>query len=145
MRSVCRTVAVATILALAVASGATAQSMATIRLRLTTAPMDASMRNVIGGTGAGTATVRGTKLDVTGMFEGLPLPASAAHIHNGRATGVRGPAILDLTVTKAASGAFSGSFDLTETQMESLKRGRLYIQIDNEKAQDGDLWAWLLP
>ena len=63
-------------------------------------------------------------------------------------TGVRGPAILDLTVAHAASGANSGavnaSLDLTPQQIESLRKGRLYIQIDSEKAPDGNLWGWLL-
>ncbi len=64
-----------------------------------------------------------------------------AHIHQGPATGVRGPAILELSVSKATSGAISGSFDLTPEQIESLDKGKLYVQIHSEKAPDGNLWG----
>jgi hypothetical protein len=60
------------------------------------------------------------------------------------AAGVRGPAIQDLTVSKATSGTISGSVDLTAPQVESLKKGGLYIQIQSEKAPDGVIWGWLL-
>jgi hypothetical protein len=40
-------------------------------------------------------------------------PATAAHIHQGSAPGVRGGLLLTLTVTKAMSGTISGSFDFT--------------------------------
>ena len=63
---------------------------------------------------------------------------------NSACTGVRGPAILDLTVPHQTSGAVSASIDLTPQQIESLKKGKLYIQIDSEKAPDGNLWGWLL-
>jgi hypothetical protein len=38
----------------------------------------------------------------------------------------------------------SATLDLTPQQIESLKKGRLYLQIDSEKAPDGNLWGWLL-
>jgi hypothetical protein len=59
-------------------------------------------------------------------------------------TGVRGSSVLDLTVSKAISGTVTGSFDLTPEQVESLRKGRLYVQIHSEKAPDGNLWGWLL-
>jgi hypothetical protein len=58
--------------------------------------------------------------------------------------GVRGPAIFDLTVSAATSGTLSGSVDLTAEQIESLKKGRFYVQLSSEKAPDGNLWGWLL-
>jgi hypothetical protein len=57
---------------------------------------------------------------------------------------VRGGAILDLTVSKAASGNISGSFELTAEQIDGLKQGKWYIQVDSEKAPQGNLWGWLL-
>jgi len=33
---------------------------------------------------------------------------------------------------------------LTPEQVQSLKKGQLYIQIYSEKAPDGNLWGWLL-
>jgi hypothetical protein len=58
---------------------------------------------------------------------------------------VRGPKVLDLTVTKAMSGSLSGTFDLSPEQVDALKKGKLYVQIHSEKAPDGNLWGWLLP
>ena len=87
----------------------------------------------------------GTKFTVNGTFEGLKSNATMAHIHQGTAPGVRGPKLLDLTVTKSLSGTLSGSFDLTPDQIESLKKGKWYVQIHSEKAPEGNLWGWLLP
>jgi hypothetical protein len=68
--------------------------------------------------------------------------ATTAKIHQGSKMGVRGDAVLDLTVAKAASGAISGAVKLTPAQVDALKAGRLYIQIAAEKAPDGNLWGW---
>ncbi len=106
--------------------------------------MDASMKVNIAGEGKVTAVLTGTKVAITGTFEGLKSNATFAKIHDGLATGVRGPAILDLTVTKAMIGNVTGSFTLTPPQIESLRKGRLYVQIHSEKAPEGNLWGWLL-
>jgi hypothetical protein len=116
----------------------------TFRARLAPVAIDAAMKANVTGSGSLTAVLTGSKLTVNGKFEGLRGPATVAHIHQGPATGVRGPAILELSVSKAASGAVSGSFDLTSEQIESLHKGRLYVQIHSVKAPDGNLWGWLL-
>jgi hypothetical protein len=121
-----------------------AQAPETFKVRLSPVPVEAQTRANIAGLGSATATLAGTKLSITGSFDGLPSPAVAAKIHQGPVTGVRGPAILDMTVAHASNGALSASIDLTPPQIESLKKGRLYIQIDSEKAPDGNLWGWLL-
>jgi hypothetical protein len=125
-----------------------AQAPETYKVRLSPVPIEAQTRANIAGVGSATATLTGTRLSIAGSFEGLPSPATDAKIHQGPVTGVRGPAVLDVTVTPAASGKTSGminaSLDLTPQQIESLKKGRLYIQIDSEKAPDGNLWGWLL-
>jgi hypothetical protein len=59
--------------------------------------------------------------------------------------GMRGPAVADLTVTKAPTGTISGNLNLTAPQVEALKAGRIYVQIDSEKGPEGHLWGWLLP
>jgi hypothetical protein len=58
--------------------------------------------------------------------------------------GVRGSSIADLTVSKATNGTVTGTVDLTPEQIQSLKKGQLYIQISSEKAPDGNLWGWLV-
>lgn len=102
------------------------------------------MKANIAGSGSVTATLNGSKFTVSGTFEGLKSNATAAHIHQGSAPGVRGGPALTLTVTKAMSGEISGSFDLTPEQIENLHKGKWYVQIHSEKAPDGNLWGWLL-
>ncbi|MBZ5609448.1 MAG: CHRD domain-containing protein [Acidobacteriia bacterium] len=112
--------------------------------RLAPVPMDASMRATVAGTGSATAVLTGAKLAINGTFEGLRTPATAAHLHLSRVAGVRGPAVFELTVAHTTSGAVSGSFDLSADQVDSLRKGRFYIQIQSEKAPDGNLWGWLM-
>jgi hypothetical protein len=135
----------AMLVGVAMAAGAAAQSPMMFKTRLSTVAMDAAMKATIAGQGSATAALTGTKLTVTGTFEGLKSPATVAHLHQGTATGVRGPKVLDLTVTKAMSGSLSGTFDLSPEQVDALKKGKLYVQIHSEKAPDGNLWGWLLP
>ncbi len=114
------------------------------KARLYRVPIDASLRAEITGGGSLTAVLDGHKLSITGNFDGLRSPATIAQIHESPVTGVRGPAVLDLTVQKATSGSVSGSVDLTDEQVDMLRHGRLYVQIHSEKAPDGNLWGWLL-
>ena len=138
MKSICLAFAMGCLLSLA------AQAPETYKVRLSPVPVDAQTRANIAGIGSATATLVGARLSITGSFEGLRSSALDAKIHQGRVTGVRGPAMLDLTVEHADSGKVTASLDLTPPQIESLKKGQLYIQIDSEKAPDGNLWGWLL-
>ncbi|HUI78771.1 MAG TPA: CHRD domain-containing protein [Bryobacteraceae bacterium] len=121
-----------------------AQPAESFKARLSAVAADARTRAELAGIGSATATLSGTKLTVTGSFEGLRSPASMAQLHAASAAGIRGPVIGDLTVSPAVSGSLSGSFDLTPPQIESLRKGGLYIQIHSQKAPDGVLWGWLL-
>src|SRR6184192_1067370 len=123
---------------------AAAQSEEKFKIHISPVPLDGAMRATVAGSGSGTATLSGNKLTITGTFDGMPSAATTAKIHRGLATGVRGSPFLDLTVTKAAKGSVSGSFDLTPEQVQYLKQGKLYIQIQSEKAPDGTLWGWIL-
>ena len=111
--------------------------------RLAPVSMDATMRATVAGIGTATATLAGTKLTITGTFEGLLSPATTAQLHLSRVAGVRGPAVFDLTASHATSGSVSGTIDLNADQVEALRKGRFYIQIQSEKAPDGNLWGWL--
>ncbi|HWU53937.1 MAG TPA: hypothetical protein VN175_00460, partial [Rhizomicrobium sp.] len=51
----------------------------------------------------------------------------------------------DLSVTQDKSGMIWGSLELTRKQLADLKAGRFYVQINSEKAPDGNLHGWLLP
>jgi hypothetical protein len=83
-------------------------------------------------------------LTVEGTFEGLRSPATVARIHLAP-RGMRGPATLELTVSKGTTGTITGSLELTPRQIEALEKGSLYIQLHSEKAPEGNLWGWLLP
>jgi hypothetical protein len=88
-----------------------AQAPETYKVRLSSVPVEAKTRADIAGIGSATATLVGAKLSITGSFEGLRSPALDAKVHQGPVTGVRGPAILDLTVAKAPSGTLSASIE----------------------------------
>ncbi len=134
------------VLALACAvAGVSAQTGKTFKARLSPVPIDVAMQATVAGHGAVTATLAGTRLTVAGTFDGLRSPATTVQLHKGPVTGVRGPAVFDLTAAKGTSGTISGSVDLTPAQVTDLEKGRLYVQLQSEKAPDGNLWGWLLP
>jgi hypothetical protein len=129
---------------LVVALNAAAQSGGdTFKARLSPVPISVSMLSTIAGTGSLTATLKGKQLTVQGTFEGLRSPATTVQMRRGP-KGLRGPAILDLMVTKADKGTVSGTVDLSPDQIEDLRTGRLYVQIQSQGAPDGNLWGWLL-
>lgn len=121
-----------------------AQTGESFKARLSALPADAKTRAELAGSGSASAALKGTKLEITGSFEGLRSAATSASLHSAVMAGVRGPAIAELTISKAASGTISGSIDLTPEQVTSLHKGGLYVQIHSEKAPDGVLWGWFL-
>ena len=131
------------LLAVLAAGSMVANAQDTYKVRLRPVPHDNATARTIAGSGQATATLVGTKLTVTGTFEGLSGAATVGKIHQGVRMGVRGNPILDLTVSKADKGSISGTLDLTPALVESLKAGRLYIQIAAEKAPEGNIWGWL--
>jgi hypothetical protein len=138
-----RSLSVIITIILASSSFVFAQKAETFKGRLSPVPVDATNQAATTGVGAVTAVLAGTKLSVSGTFSGLQGPATIAQIHVG-VRGISGPAVLDLTVTKATSGTLQGELTLTPAQVDHLKRGRLYIQIHSEKAPEGNLRGWLL-
>jgi CHRD domain len=131
-------------LVLLAAAHAGAQAPERFKVRLTTVPMDGGMRNTVAGFGSASATLAGSKLSVTGTFDGLKSPATSVTLHSGVARGVRGNSIGSLTGTNATKGSISGSIDLSPDQLKGLRDGKLYLEIASEKAPEGNLWGWLL-
>lgn len=121
-----------------------AQGGAKFKARLSPVPVEATTVAAITGLGSVSAVLTGTRLTLTGTFEGLRTPATVAHLHRAP-KGVRGPALFDLTVSKATSGTISGTVTLTPARVEDLQQGRFYVQVHSEKLPDGNLWGWLLP
>ena len=124
---------------------ASAQNTETFKARLSPVPIDVTMMSTIAGSGSIKAVLAGKQLTITGTFEGLRSPATTVQIHRGM-KGIRGPVIvdLDLTISKAVKGTLNGSVELTPDQIVDLRAGRLYVQIQSERAPDGNLWGWLL-
>jgi hypothetical protein len=135
----------ALVLGLALGVSAAATAADTFRVRLRPVPIEASTAAETTGMGSASATLDGRKLTLTGEFTGLKGAATVAHLHEGPVTGVRGPAIADVTVPAAQSGKFSAALTLTPAQAESVRRGRVYVEIASVSAPDGNLWGWLLP
>ena len=115
------------------------------RVRLTPVPIEASTAAATTGQGTATAELVGTKLTLKGTFAGLKSAATLARLHEGAVKGVRGPAIADFTVPSAQSGSFTADVTLTPAQAQSVRRGRVYVQIASASAPEGNLWGWLLP
>ena len=114
------------------------------KARLSPVPVDFVSLGSVTGSGSATAILTGSKLTISGTFEGLGGPATVANLHRGP-LGIRGPAVSSLTVTKATQGTIAGSFELKPNQIDDLRLRRLYIKIHSEKAPDGNLWGWLVP
>jgi hypothetical protein len=126
------------------APSVSAQNPERFKVRLTTVPMDGGMRGTVAGSGSATATLAGATLSITGTFDGLKSPATAATVHGGAAKGVRGASLGDLVVSKATKGTLTGSISLTPEQIKGLREGRLYVEVASEKAPEGNLWGWIL-
>jgi hypothetical protein len=114
------------------------------RARLSPVPIDLAMQATIAGSGAVTATVKGSTLSISGTFKGLKTPATVIRLHRAPKTAMKGPAIGDLTATQETSGTISGSIELTKEQLADLAAGRLYVLLHSQKAPDGNLWGFLL-
>lgn len=129
---------------LALASPGASQNPERFRIRLTTVPMDGGMRNTVAGFGSASATLAGSKLSITGTFDGLKSPATSAKLNSGVARGVRGTPVADLSVTRSTKGSITGDVDLSADQVKGLRDGKFYVEIASEKAPEGNLWGWIL-
>lgn len=128
----------------AIALSLAAQTKETYKARLSTVPADARTRASLTGSGAATATLEGTRLTVSGSFEDFKTAATTADLHSAVIAGVRGPAIADLTITRATSGSIAGSVNLTPEQLNNLHHGGIYVEIHSESAPEGVIWGWFL-
>lgn len=132
--------AVAALLACGPAFGAD-----TYQANLGPMPLDLTNNKDMLGRGEATATLDGRTLTISGSFGGLPSPAIKAHLTVGVAIGVPGTESFDLAVSPADSGTVTGTLTLNAKQAAAFRTGKLYVQIDSQKAPTGNLWGWLLP
>ena len=127
-------------LALAAAQAAPAP----MRARLSPVPVDATTQAAITGLGAVTATLNGTTLTLEGTYKGLQTAATTVKVFESPQRGPRGPLVGQFAAGGGTSGAFSGTVTLTREQAAAFAKGLLYVQLQSEKAPDGNLWGWLL-
>ena len=113
--------------------------------RLTPVAYDGAMRANVQGDGHVSASLNGSSLTVTGDFTGLPSAATSVKLYSGPGIGVPGDAILDLQLSGQNQGTISGTAKLNSRQLAALKQGHVYVQLNSQKAPDGNLWGWLLP
>ena len=137
-----RQIAFGVVAGLVCAASATAAEYDT---RLTPAPFDGAMRANVQGDGHAAANLDGRTLTVTGSFTALPSAATTAKLYSGSGIGIPGDAILDLQLSGQTEGTLSGTFALNAKQLAALKLGHMYVQINSQKAPDGNLSGWLLP
>ena len=113
--------------------------------RLTSVAYDGAMRANVQGDGHVSAALNGSSLTVTGDFTALPSAASSVKLYSGPGIGVPGDAILDLQLSGQNQGSISGTVKLSSKQLAALRQGHVYVQLNSQKAPDGNLWGWLLP
>ena len=98
----------------------------------------------ITGKGSGSATLEGDTLSINAAFSGLASAATKGHLSLSKAAGIPGTPLFDLTVSNDVTGKAIGQVKLDPGQVAALRGGKLYVQIDSEKAPTGNLWGWLL-
>lgn len=107
-------------------------------------PHNDAMHGNFTGKGSAVATIEGDRMLLNGTFTGLASAATKAHVCLSMAAGIPGKPIFEVTVPAAVEGKVTGTLKLDSGQTTALKTGKLYIQIDSEKAPNGSLWGWLL-
>ncbi|MFN7977505.1 MAG: CHRD domain-containing protein [Vicinamibacterales bacterium] len=128
-------------LALAAAQAAPAP----MKARLSPVPVDATTQAAITGLGSATATLSGTTLTIEGSYKGLQTAATTVKVFQSPQRGLRGPLVGQIAIVGGGTaGTFSGTVALTREQATMFTMGLLYVQLQSEKAPDGNLWGWLL-
>jgi hypothetical protein len=124
---------------------ASAQPPLTLRARLSPVPIDVAMQETIAGLGAATATLAGTTLTVDGTYRGLVTPATGVQIYESARMGMRGTLVGEFATSGGTAGTFKGAVTLTADRAAAFAKGLLYLQIQSEKAPDGNLRGWFIP
>lgn len=114
-----------------------------LRARLAPVPIDVAMQATIAGIGAATATLAGTTLTVEGTYRDLVTPATSVRIYESARMGMRGTLVGEFASGGGTTGTFTGTVSLSRDQAAAFAKGLLYVQLQSEKAPDGNLWGWL--
>ncbi len=105
---------------------------------------DATLDN-LRGKGTATITLDGETMSIAGTFAGLSSPATTARLLLSAGPGIPGKTVgKEVELTTDVSGKVSGQGKLDAAQLAALKSGKLYLQINSQKAPEGNLWGWFL-
>ncbi len=113
--------------------------------RLSPSPLTDGTRISTTGEGRVSASLDGNDLTVKGDFHGLTSNATTAELDDGAGIAIPGIKAFALLATHATSGIVTGQVKLSARQAAALRAGHLYVQINSEKAPEGNLTGWLLP
>jgi hypothetical protein len=91
------------------------------------------------GTGSVTATLDGMMLTVSGTFSNLSAAASAAHIHGPADKESIADVVCPLTASANNGGTLSGTCTFTETQVQQLKDGKMYVNVHTSTNPMGEI------
>ena len=123
-------------------SGRVSAQVGSFRARLSPLPVSGRTVRTITGLGQVRATLDGNRLTVTGTYQGMSSPATAAHLHFG-APGRPGPLAQPLEVTTSPEGEVTGTAELTDQRVGALQAQSLYVQIHSEDNPAGELRGWI--
>ncbi len=113
---------------------------------LSPVPHNEATLDDVRGKGTATITLEGTTVSMTGTFAGLPSPAVKALVLLSAGPGIPGKTVVkELDVAADTGGKLTAQFKLDPAQIAALRSGKLYVQINSEKAPEGNLWGWFLP
>lgn len=121
------------------------QAPLALKARLAPVPIDVVMQATIAGQGTATATLAGSTLTVEGAYQGLVTPATTVRIYESARQGMRGTLVGEFASGGGTTGTFKGTVTLPPDRTSAYGKGLLYVQIQSEKAPDGNLWGWLTP
>ena len=80
-----------------------------------------------------------------GTYRGLVTPATSVRVYESARPGMRGTLVGEFASGGGTTGTFKGALTLSRTQAAAFAKGLLYVQLQSEKAPDGNLWGWFTP
>ena len=131
-------------LALALTLAAAQAAPGPMRARLSPVPTDLAMQETIAGLGSAAATVAGGVLTIDGTYNGLRSAATSVRVYESVKPGLRGALVGEFASGGGTTGTFKGTLTLSREQAAAFAKGLLYVQVQSEKAPDGNLWGWLM-
>ena len=117
----------------------TAMAVAPIKVKLSSGQEVPPVKSSAKGSGK---IVVGDDKSVSGTIKTSKMTGTAAHIHQG-AKGENGPPIITLKTSSPGKWAVPPGAKLTDEQYQSLKDGKLYVNVHSDAHKGGEIRAQL--